>query len=99
MARHVFGSLLLLGALLLLAAANKEDNVLHIGGIFPIMGEGGWQGGQVSDCFFMCVSEGLENEYRIRSQLSPIVSASLLFLNEMQPCISAHSLVSRRERE
>lgn len=24
------------------------DNVLHIGGIFPIQGEGGWQGGQVS---------------------------------------------------
>ncbi|XP_015601809.1 gamma-aminobutyric acid type B receptor subunit 1 isoform X2 [Cephus cinctus] len=23
-----------------------EDNVLHIGGIFPIAGEGGWQGGQ-----------------------------------------------------
>ncbi|XP_044010005.1 gamma-aminobutyric acid type B receptor subunit 1 isoform X3 [Aphidius gifuensis] len=24
----------------------QEDNVLHIGGIFPIGGEGGWQGGQ-----------------------------------------------------
>ncbi|XP_078044980.1 gamma-aminobutyric acid type B receptor subunit 1 isoform X1 [Augochlora pura] len=24
----------------------EEDNVLHIGGIFPIAGEGGWQGGQ-----------------------------------------------------
>lgn len=23
-----------------------EENVLHIGGIFPIAGEGGWQGGQ-----------------------------------------------------
>jgi hypothetical protein len=25
-----------------------DDNVLHIGGIFPIGGKGGWQGGQVS---------------------------------------------------
>ncbi|KAG7188036.1 hypothetical protein KM043_013204 [Ampulex compressa] len=24
----------------------EDDNVLHIGGIFPIAGEGGWQGGQ-----------------------------------------------------
>lgn len=24
----------------------SDDNVLHIGGIFPIAGEGGWQGGQ-----------------------------------------------------
>ncbi|XP_011304400.1 gamma-aminobutyric acid type B receptor subunit 1 isoform X2 [Fopius arisanus] len=24
----------------------SEDNILHIGGIFPIGGEGGWQGGQ-----------------------------------------------------
>lgn len=24
----------------------NDDNVLHIGGIFPIGGEGGWQGGQ-----------------------------------------------------
>lgn len=23
-----------------------DDNVLHIGGIFPIEGKGGWQGGQ-----------------------------------------------------
>lgn len=28
---------------------DDDDNVLHIGGIFPIAGEGGWQGGQVSD--------------------------------------------------
>ena len=28
-------------------AASNDDNVLHIGGIFPIAGEGGWQGGQV----------------------------------------------------
>lgn len=27
---------------------DEEDNVLHIGAIFPIQGEGGWQGGQVS---------------------------------------------------
>lgn len=26
---------------------DEEDNVLHIGAIFPIAGEGGWQGGQV----------------------------------------------------
>ncbi|XP_017882479.1 gamma-aminobutyric acid type B receptor subunit 1 isoform X3 [Ceratina calcarata] len=25
---------------------DDDDNVLHIGGIFPIAGEGGWQGGQ-----------------------------------------------------
>ncbi|KAK2584146.1 hypothetical protein KPH14_006578 [Odynerus spinipes] len=25
---------------------DENDNVLHIGGIFPIAGEGGWQGGQ-----------------------------------------------------
>jgi len=24
----------------------SDDNVLHIGGIFPIAGQGGWQGGQ-----------------------------------------------------
>lgn len=28
--------------------AQTEDNYLHIGGIFPIGGEGGWQGGQVN---------------------------------------------------
>lgn len=27
-------------------AASDQDEVLHIGGIFPINGEGGWQGGQ-----------------------------------------------------
>jgi len=27
--------------------AVKDDNVLHIAGIFPIGGKGGWQGGQV----------------------------------------------------
>jgi len=26
---------------------DEEENILHIGGIFPIEGEGGWQGGQV----------------------------------------------------
>lgn len=30
----------------------SDDNILHIGGIFPIGGEGGWQGGQVSIDFF-----------------------------------------------
>ncbi|CAK9821809.1 Gamma-aminobutyric acid type B receptor subunit 1 [Anthophora retusa] len=28
------------------SSSNDGDNVLHIGGIFPIGGEGGWQGGQ-----------------------------------------------------
>ncbi|XP_012146878.1 gamma-aminobutyric acid type B receptor subunit 1 isoform X2 [Megachile rotundata] len=28
------------------STADDADNVLHIGGIFPIAGEGGWQGGQ-----------------------------------------------------
>lgn len=27
---------------------DDDDNLLHIGGIFPIAGEGGWQGGQVN---------------------------------------------------
>ena len=27
---------------------NFDDNVLHIGGIFPIAGQIGWQGGQVN---------------------------------------------------
>lgn len=27
-------------------ALDEATNVLHIGGIFPIEGEGGWQGGQ-----------------------------------------------------
>nr|XP_024216938.1 gamma-aminobutyric acid type B receptor subunit 1 isoform X2 [Halyomorpha halys] len=27
----------------------EDDNVLHIGGIFPIGGEGGWQGGQACE--------------------------------------------------
>lgn len=29
-----------------IAPSSGDDNVLHIGGIFPIAGEGGWQGGQ-----------------------------------------------------
>lgn len=49
----VFALGLLLGALGLVAA-NQDDNVLHIGGIFPIQGKGGWQGGQVSwRCCFL----------------------------------------------
>uniref|UniRef100_A0A8D8WDP6 Gamma-aminobutyric acid type B receptor subunit 1 n=1 Tax=Cacopsylla melanoneura TaxID=428564 RepID=A0A8D8WDP6_9HEMI len=28
---------------------NSDDNVLHIGGIFPIAGKGGWQGGQACE--------------------------------------------------
>lgn len=39
--------LLLSAALLLLSRA--DDNVLHIGGIFPIGGKGGWQGGQACE--------------------------------------------------
>jgi len=27
----------------------EDDNVLHIGGIFPIGGKGGWQGGQACE--------------------------------------------------
>lgn len=27
----------------------ENDNVLHIGGIFPIGGKGGWQGGQACE--------------------------------------------------
>lgn len=33
--------------------AAVDDNVLHIGGIFPIGGQGGWQGGQVSMRLFV----------------------------------------------
>ncbi|XP_046818172.1 gamma-aminobutyric acid type B receptor subunit 1 isoform X2 [Vespa crabro] len=29
-----------------LPPSDENDNILHIGGIFPIEGEGGWQGGQ-----------------------------------------------------
>lgn len=32
----------------LAAEDDDDDDVLHIGGIFPILGEGGWQGGQVN---------------------------------------------------
>lgn len=35
-------------------SASREDTVLHIGGIFPIAGEGGWQGGQVSLFVIFC---------------------------------------------
>lgn len=35
-----------------LPPSDENDNVLHIGGIFPIEGEGGWQGGQVSEISF-----------------------------------------------
>lgn len=31
-----------------LISFDDDDNVLHIGAIFPIAGEGGWQGGQVT---------------------------------------------------
>lgn len=37
----------------------SDDNVLHIGGIFPIAGEGGWQGGQVSCQFLTPISNSL----------------------------------------
>ncbi|KYM82550.1 Gamma-aminobutyric acid type B receptor subunit 1 [Atta colombica] len=47
---------MLLGLIVILMAAlwteallppeDEEENVLHIGGIFPVAGEGGWQGGQ-----------------------------------------------------
>ncbi|XP_034235282.1 gamma-aminobutyric acid type B receptor subunit 1 isoform X3 [Thrips palmi] len=45
---------LLLGCQHVLQAAasaddDDDDNVLHIGGIFPIRGEGGWQGGQACE--------------------------------------------------
>lgn len=36
------------------AVIENDDNVLHIGGIFPIGGEGGWQGGQVSIAICLC---------------------------------------------
>lgn len=38
------------------AARLADDNVLHIGGIFPIAGEGGWQGGQVWQFFLSLFS-------------------------------------------
>lgn len=37
----------------ILPPEDEVDNVLHIGGIFPIAGEGGWQGGQVIHCFHL----------------------------------------------
>jgi len=50
---------MLLGLIVILMAAfwteaslppeDEEENVLHIGGIFPVAGEGGWQGGQVKE--------------------------------------------------
>lgn len=52
---------MLLGLIVILMAAHwteaslppeDEENVLHIGGIFPIAGEGGWQGGQVGAIYF-----------------------------------------------
>ena len=39
---------------------NREDNVLHIGGIFPLAGEGGWQGGQVK--FYSLIIKNLMYE-------------------------------------
>lgn len=30
-------------------SSQENDNVLHIGGIFPIGGKGGWQGGQACE--------------------------------------------------
>lgn len=35
---------------------SNDDNVLHIGGIFPIGGKGGWQGGQVCENVFVLAS-------------------------------------------
>lgn len=35
------------------AVVDDDDNVLHIGGIFPIGGKGGWQGGQVIYIFLL----------------------------------------------
>lgn len=32
---------------------DDADNVLHIGGIFPIGGKGGWQGGQVNNKYYI----------------------------------------------
>ncbi|XP_014214316.1 gamma-aminobutyric acid type B receptor subunit 1 isoform X2 [Copidosoma floridanum] len=44
----IVGLLLWLGGLALggKSVSSRDDYVLHIGGIFPIAGEGGWQGGQ-----------------------------------------------------
>ncbi|CAG2061679.1 unnamed protein product [Timema podura] len=33
---------------------DNEDSVLHIGGIFPIGGKGGWQGGQHDLNYQLC---------------------------------------------
>lgn len=53
------------------------DNVLHIGGIFPIAGEGGWQGGQVSN----------DRPFNVDQELDP---ASLLFFHTFS-CFSPSS--------
>lgn len=36
----------LLNCLVIVLPKQNDAHVLHIGGIFPIMGQGGWQGGQ-----------------------------------------------------
>lgn len=50
------------------STSDDADNVLHIGGIFPIAGEGGWQGGQVSSDRFQVLTG------RLRSVLISILS-------------------------
>lgn len=44
----------------------QEDNVLHIGGIFPIGGKGGWQGGQACKPAVMLALEDV-NKHSILS--------------------------------
>lgn len=47
---------LLITILVFKASTVNGSNQLHIGGIFPIGGKGGWQGGQ-GKCYLLCFNE------------------------------------------
>lgn len=50
---------LLITILVFKASTVNGSNQLHIGGIFPIGGKGGWQGGQGKKDIYYCFNESV----------------------------------------
>ena len=58
---------------------DDADNVLHIGGIFPIGGKGGWQGGQVSNKYYIIFLRCIEETRKlgeIITQCTPVLGTN-----------------------
>ncbi|XP_050520335.1 gamma-aminobutyric acid type B receptor subunit 1-like isoform X1 [Daktulosphaira vitifoliae] len=71
------------------SSLQHDDKVLHIGGIFPINGKGGWQGGQACEPAVRLALEDVNknsvlSEYQLKlhwndSECDPGLSASVLY--------------------